>query len=235
MLEQRIEKGQPIALLGSFSEGIDPSLLHLAGLQLDSSPIQSPVHACSATSRLPELVSNVSMNFSTFCRPENVSATPHAKVIYTEEGSPALTLNETGGSRIAAWDAPTLRSIQEIPLSQIWGNTGAPFALAAGTFNNMLQAHSDLHVDRIDLRQTMNISAWRTADGKLRILAGNLEEGLRDDADMTRHATLVLPKSWQGGSQAWKDAWTGHTLPVSGGSLHVDLPQASSVLLQPTQ
>ena len=175
------------------------------------------------------------MDFSTYCRPEKISATSDAKVIYTVDGSPALTLDETAGRRIAAWDAPNLRSIQEIPLSQIWGNTGAPYALAAGAFNKMLQARSDLHVDQIDLKQTMNVAAWRTDDGKLHILAGNLEEGLRDDADMTRRAMLVLPKSWQIGSPAWKDAWTGHAFTVSNSSLQIDLPQASSVLLQPTQ
>ncbi len=233
MLQQLIAKGQPVALLGSFSEGIDPSLLHLAGLQSASNSIEGAVRTCSATNQLRDFVSNVPLDFSTFCRAAKVSAGPEAKVIYTEEGSPALTLDETAGRRIAAWDAPNLRSIQEIPLSQIWGNTGAPYALAAGAFNKMLEVHSDLHVDKIDLNQTMNIAAWRTDNGKLRILAGNLEEGLRDDADMTRHATLVLPKSWQIGSSAWKDTWTGRAFAVNGSSLQIDLPQASSVLLQP--
>jgi hypothetical protein len=107
--------------------------------------------------------------------------------------------------------------------------------LAAGALNELLQAHSDLHVDRIDLKQTMNIAAWRTDKGKLRILAGNLEEGLRDDADMARRARLVLPKSWEIGSDGWKDAWTGRGFAVNGSSLEVDLPQASSVLLEPAR
>ena len=39
----------------------------------------------------------------------------------------------------------------------------------------------------------MNLSAWRTRDGTLHLLAANLEEGLRDDADMSRTITLQLP------------------------------------------
>lgn len=93
-----------------------------------------------------------------------------------------------------------------------------------------------MHVDKIDLKQTMNIAAWRADEGKLRILAGNLEEGLRDDADMTRHATLEIPKAWLDSSRSsLKDAWTGHEISVNWGSLRIDLPQASSVLLEPAQ
>ena len=52
----------------------------------------------------------------------------------------------------------------------------------------------------------MNVTAWRGKDGMVRILAGNLEEGLRDDADMTRHTILVLPESWR--LTKWTDAWS---------------------------
>ncbi|MGA8731741.1 MAG: hypothetical protein WB608_23485 [Terracidiphilus sp.] len=235
MVQKLIAKGQPVALLGSFAEGIDPSLLHLAGLRGSGVPVQGQVRACSATDRLPDLIKSVSDNFITYCHSAKSSADPDAKVIYTEEGSPALTLNEMAGKRMAAWDAPDLRSIEEMPLSQIWGNTGAPYALAAGALNELLQGNSKLHVDKIDLRQTMSIAAWRTDDGKLRILAGNLEEGLRDDADMGRHATLVIPQSWRIANHAWKDAWTGRAFSVNGGLLPIDLPQASSVLLEPMQ
>ena len=235
MVQRLIAKGQPVAVLGRFSEGIDPSLLRLAGLRGSGVPIEGQVRACSATNRLPDLVKDVPSNFNTYCHPDRVSADPDTRVIYEQEGSPALTLDETGGRRIAAWDAPDLRSIEQKPLSQIWGNTGAPYALAAGVLNALLRGNSELHVDRIDLRQTMSIAAWRTSDGKLRILAGNLEEGLRDDADMTRNSTLVIPQSWRVGSHAWKDTWTGHEFGLNGESLPIELPQASSVLLEQAQ
>jgi hypothetical protein len=74
----------------------------------------------------------------------------------------------------------------------------------------------------------MNIAAWRTQDGAICILAGNLEEGLREDADMSRHAALVLPSSW---GDTWKDRWTGRVCRLGRGKLHLDLPQATSALL----
>jgi hypothetical protein len=138
----------------------------------------------------------------------------------------------TKGNHVAVWDAPDLRSIESIPLSQIWGNTGAPYALAAGVFNELLKQNGSLHAEQIDLQQTMNIAAWRVTGGSIRILAGNLEEGLRDDADMSRHATLALPKSWR--IAVPKDAWTERRLSTANNMLHIDLDRSESVLLVPS-
>ena len=114
-------------------------------------------------------------------------------------------------------------SLQDIPLSRIWGNTGAPYALAAGTLNEMLRRNASLHASQIDLNQTMSIAAWRTTNGTIHLLAGNLEEGLRDDADLSRHATLAIPKSWRG--ESWKDAWTGQKFSFKDDHLRSIFPR----------
>jgi hypothetical protein len=97
--------------------------------------------------------------------------------------------------------------------------------------NDLLKQNASLHAEQIDLQQTMNVAAWRTKDGSLRILAGNLEEGLRDDADFSRHATLALPRSWPIAN--WKNAWTGSMFSLKNNVLDIDLKQAESVLLEP--
>lgn len=233
-LQKLIQSGQPVALVGSFSDGIDKSLLRLAGVNGSAAVSGGQIRLCKSTNRAPKLVQNAQENCDTFCYPWNGSASSESKVVYSDDGSPALILNMNHGMRIAFWNPPDLRSMEGVPLSQVWGNTGAPYALAAGVFNEMLQINSALHVSKIDLKQTMNIAAWRTQEGKLRILAGNLEEGLRDDADFTRSATLAIPESWQAGSE-WKDAWTGRKFGTEGGMLHIELPQAASVLLEPSR
>lgn len=103
-------------------------------------------------------------------------------------------------------------------------------APAAGAMNQLLRQQACLHAREINLKQTMNVAAWRTADRHLRILAGNLEEGLRDDADLSRHAALEVPSSW--GATQWKDLWTGRNLSIQGLALSVDLPQAASMLIE---
>ena len=52
--------------------------------------------------------------------------------------------------------------------------------------------------DITDGRQTGAVAGWRLADGTRRLLAGNLEEGFRDDADRSRTLGLRLPPDWRG-------------------------------------
>jgi hypothetical protein len=156
-------------------------------------------------------------------------------VIYTEEGSPALTLGTAEGRQIILWDPPVLRSMGGMPLARILGNTGAPYALGAAALNDLLRTNSDLHVNKIDLKQTINIAAWRTEDGRLRVLAGNLEEGLRDDAHLSRNIALAIPKSWRIDSHTWRDVWAGREFVTENNLLPINLPQASSVLLEQSQ
>ena len=152
-LQQLIHSGQPVALVGSFTGGIDPSLLRVAGLRANATLPQADVHLCSGVGVAPDLVRGVQNDFNLYCRPENVTASAVARVLYTQDGAPALALAADKKDQLVFWDAPDLRSRQQIPLSQIWGNTGAPYALAAGAFNHMLAANSDLHVDTRRLQQ----------------------------------------------------------------------------------
>ena len=231
-LQRIIEGGQPIALAGSFSEGIDPSLLQLAGVTVNAASPGEAIRLCDASNQAPELAKDVPMNFKTYCRPADNSLFGDTKATYLQEGFPALTLSMAHKRRVAAWDAPNLRTAEGMPLSQVWGNTGAPYALAAGVFNELLKSNSDLHADKIDLNQTVSVSAWRTQDGGFRILAANLEEGLRDDADMSRSTSLAIPKSWAIDAHPWTDIWTGHSINTTESGLSITLPQASSELLE---
>ena len=231
-LQQFTKEGHPVALLGSFAGGIDESLLRLGGQR--SAPGEGRVQLCKATNLAADLVLNMPKTFTTFCFPRLGTPTASARVIYTEEGSPALVSGTSEGRQIILWDPPVLRSVEGMPLAQIMGNTGAPYALGAAAMNDLLRANSDLHVNQIDLKQTMNIAAWRTEDGRVRILAGNLEEGLREDADLSRSTALAIPASWRIESHAWRDLWSGRGFETRNNLLPIHLPQASSLLLEQT-
>jgi hypothetical protein len=234
-VEKLAKSGKGIVFTGSFTNGIDTTLLTDAGTHGGAKAAGEKGGTCKAANRAAALVENVSATFETHCDGEVATASPEARVIYTEEGAPALVSHIAGANRIVAWNPPDLRSLEGKPLSQVWDNTGAPYALAAGVFTDMLSANSALHAGKIDLKQTMNVAAWRTQDGGIRILAGNLEEGLRDDADFTRSTALSIPDSWRTSGGVWKDAWTGHTINTENGALRITLPQASSVLLEQTR
>jgi hypothetical protein len=75
----------------------------------------------------------------------------------------------------------------------------------------------------------MNVTAWRTADGKFHLMAAELEEGLRNDADRSRHTALVLPASWN--TSMLRDGWSAKTYAVQDRKVQIDLDHAESVLL----
>jgi len=230
-LQRLIKSGRPTMLVGSFAEGMDEPLLGLAGVHVGGPATRGPVQLCHETNQAAELVLRSPREFDAYCRPEAGVEAENSNVIYGAADRADLAVSR-GSSRLAAWNPPELRSIEGKPLHEVWGSTGAPYALAAGVLNQLLKAESDLHVSRIDLGQTLSIAAWQTRDGSFRILAGNLEEGLRDDADLSRHTRLAIPASWLKNGSAWKDAWTGRGLDAASGVLPLRLPQAGSVLLE---
>lgn len=252
-----ITKGQPIAIFGDPTNGVNKKLAELAGLSGRGEQQDSPIQKYHAeTAPHLQIAENVPSTFNLVYRLASNRASDEAQVVYDVDGNPELILNRTGGKRMAAWDPPELLSrvssksplVQivkseadgpvmvrldgqmDLPLKQLWGNTGAPYALMAGVLNSLLSSVDALHVTSINLAQTMNIAAWRTEDGGLRILAGNVEEGIRDDADMSRHGTLVLPSSWK--SVRWHSVWGKRFVKTQQRELQINLTQAGSILLQ---
>jgi hypothetical protein len=173
---------------------------------------------------------HVPVTFPTYYRLQRNEPTAGARVVYAVEDNPVLTLNTAEGKRVVMWDPPDVMFKEKASLAEDWGGSGAPYALVAGALNALLSGDEILHAEAIDLDQTMNVTAWRGSDGVVRILAGNLEEGLRDDAEMIRHIVLVIPKSWL--ATSWTDAWTQQKFETDHGRLKINLGQADSILLR---
>ncbi|MEJ2007610.1 MAG: hypothetical protein P8Z30_05525 [Acidobacteriota bacterium] len=226
-----IRQGHPIAIFGSPAGGIDPELAKLGGLIWSGGAVekQASVRAATITAFARALARNLSGSFDTFQRLTRNKASAGARTVYSVDASPVLTVNTTGGKQTVMWDPPGIRHKGAAPLSEYWGGSGDAYALAAGALNLLLSGRGVLHAKDIDLNQTLNVTAWRTQQGRISIMAANLEEGLRNDADMTRHAVLVLPKSWR--LAKWSDAWTHRKYEARDGGLKIDLKQAASKLL----
>ena len=236
-IKEWITKGHPAAIWGSPAGGIDLELEKLGGLTSSAgSEAQARIRQATPGGGSPVLAENLSGSFATYHRWTLNKASGEVRVVYSVEGSPVLTLNTSAGKRLMMWDPPDVMGREDPSggergsLLDIWGGSAGPYALAAGTLNYLLSSDSNtLHAERVDLNQTLNITAWGNRDGALHILAGNLEEGLRDDADMTRHATMILPKSWK--ATRWTDVWTRTSIDVHHCELDLELGQAKSILL----
>jgi hypothetical protein len=129
---------------------------------------------------------------------------------------------------LSVWDPPNLLGRCCKPLREILGNSGAPYALAAATLTQQLAKRDALRASTIELDQTGTVAAWKTKDGKIHLLAGNLEEGLREDADRSRHIALQLPSSWQ--TLRWNSVWSSEKFAGEGNRLGIDLAPETSVL-----
>jgi hypothetical protein len=226
-----IKQGHPIAIFGSPAGRIDPKLAQLGGLMWEGGPVekQAKVRPATLTAFGRNFARNVSNGFDTFQRVSRNKASEGARTIYSVEGSPVLTVDTAGGKQMAMWDPPGIQDKRDAPLSQYWGGGGDSYAVAAGVLNKLLSSRGVLHAKDIDRLQTMNVAAWRTQHREVFIMAANLEEGLRNDADMARHDLLVLPKSWR--LARWRDVWTGRRYEARDGLLRIDLKEAASTLL----
>jgi hypothetical protein len=229
MVVDLIKSGQPVAVFGSTIGGIDPAIQAAIGLTgIHAQDVTDSVHTATASADAGSLASNVSKTFPTRTYVNTNQVSAGAKAIYAVDASPQLVLNTSGKERVAAWDPPIFDNSTRDPLVTTWGGSAAPYALTAGALNFLTSLAGDVHVTKIDQNQTMNFSAWRTADGEVHLMAAELEEGIHDVADHSAHATVVLPNSWK--LSELHDLWADHTEQVHRGTLQIDLQHAQSVL-----
>jgi hypothetical protein len=154
--------------------------------------------------------------------------------VYGSDGSPQLLLDREPQLNLMLWDPPDFLADPnrfDKPLPEDWGSSPTPYALTAASLNELLRAEGALHARSIDVDQTGTVGAWRTRDGTLHLLFGNLEEGLRNDADRSRHFTLEFPRDWTG--LQWRSVWDPTTAPgLDHGTIQVDMKADSSILLE---
>lgn len=238
-LEQRIRRGQPTAIFGSFADGVDPRLLKLAGEPAyDSGEPKAMVHQATAGASEGLKIEHVPQNFPIQQLLDRRTDGAHLaksgaqKDVYCIDGSPQLLLVRDPKERLMLWDPPEFTEKAREPLRNIWGGSAAPYALAAASVNELLRDSGALHARTIDMDQTGTVGAWITSDGTLHLLFGNLEEGLREDADRSRHVTMEFPAAWRG--VRWHPVWANSPSlsKADGRSLVVDLSPDSSMLLE---
>jgi hypothetical protein len=235
-LKKLVDQGHPVALFGSFAAGISPQLLSLAGLrEFQRSDAQPAIHESQASNLAGLQVSNVSAHFPVLetldtSSQNQIEPSLEAKTIYSTDGSPALVLVDTPKQKLLLWDPPEFSTHYDEPLLEIWGGSPAPYVLAAAAINALQRDSGLIHVRIVDAQQTGSAGAWQSSDGNLHLLFGNLEEGLRNDADSSRHFKLELPEGWE--DTAWRSKWSNASVSASGASIGIDLAPDQSILLE---
>ena len=227
-LERLIRGGQPVMLVGSPGSSIDPDLDRLAGLEGLGGPRKSHVLTGELAPDAGSLAAGLPTSFGLKQWSEHSRPAPGSTVVYTVDGSPVLTLG-TGHS--ACWDPPENEMGGNMPLTQLLGGSTAAYVLAARVATRLLASTDAVRAADIEAGQPVALAAWTDETGVRRILAGNLEEGISDGADLSRHVGVRLPAEWKITGPPGQ-RWANAEVTLANGVLEIRLPQAESSLIE---
>ena len=192
-----ISRGRPVAVFGSPASGLSVKVAEAAGLRSVDPKAGALAKTASATAS-DAYTQGIPRQFAILQYVTANEAVNGSRTLYTVAGSPALVVNEENGRHVMAWDPAEL--IPDFPwvdkpFADFIGSP-YPYVIVARVLNEFLKGTNSPHVEEVDPAQAVNIGYWKLRDGSYRVLAGNLEEGLRHDADFSRHITVIFPSSW---------------------------------------
>lgn len=222
-------KGQPMAFFGAFGTAIDPAFLTLGGASVAAydPPLQDRMMRATPG---PRAVA-VSTAFDA-PPPQRANHAASADVVYGFAGSIGLSRHTARKVDVVLWDPPPIVDYWYRPIRDNMNGDPSPYAVAAATLAEQLATRDAPRLAAIDPAQTATIGAWTVHGGGLRVLAGNLEEGLRDDGDHTRRVVVRLPERWRG--RRWT-GWDGTVRQDTDGTLPLTLDARGSILLRGDQ
>lgn len=223
-------RGQAMTFFGSVASATNPAFAAMLG-------VSSAPHVPGIADRLLRVSPGAAwpselIKLSAFDAPPPRTrlTAPEGSIVYAFGDAAGLVLDQAGGHNLSLWDPVPIWDYWFRPLRDLLNGDPRPFPTVAATLDRQLAQAGGFAAATIDAGQSGTIAAWTLRDGSVRMLAGNLEEGLRDDADRSRVMTLRLPRSWT--TCDWRSAWTGPAHRISGSALTLQLPAAGSALLR---
>ena len=224
----RAREGQPMAFFGAFGTATDPAFLALGGASTAAHdpPMQDRMMRATRGARFPA-IEGVAAGFDA-PPPQRANQAPVSDVVYSFAGSVGLAHRREQGLDILLWDPPSIVDYWYRPIRDNMNGDPGPYAVAAAAIADQLAVTDAPRVLRNDVAQTAAFGAWTVRGGDWRLLFGNLEEGLRDDADQTRHVTVRVPVSWRQNRLNEKGSLVQS---AQGGTMTIELgPQGSQLL-----
>ena len=228
-VERLAAKGQPMAFVGAVDAATSPAIARL--LHVQARPFAPRINDRLLRAEPGEAWPRAIMAARAFDAPppQRALAVPSADIVYALAGGAGLVVAMTDGRNLSLWDPTPLQDYWYRPLKDMMNGDPAGFAIAAAVLNAQLAKAGALGAARVEVDQSGTVAAWSLRDGTIRLLAGNLEEGLRDDADRARTLQLRLPMSWR--ACGWRSVWsTDPPRPVRD-VLSIRLPPQGSTLL----
>ncbi|MCY7411681.1 MAG: hypothetical protein LH471_01365 [Salinibacterium sp.] len=186
---RRIADDQPTMITGNPGGGFDERIAQAVGLFGEGDRAGELKLVANSG---PEADGDVPDEFEAVHPWSVTHAAEDVDVLYSVEGSPALVRR----GAVAAWDPADVHH-RVLKFSGQWDfgrhngdrsvcalmGSPYPFLIAAREINRALKESGRFWVTDVAADSPVAISAWRTGDGTVRVLVGEVEEGFRPTTD----------------------------------------------------
>jgi hypothetical protein len=241
-IAQRIESGQPVAIFGSAAGGIDPGLAALMGVRLGAAKFPAPpeMHRALLADANSPYIDDVPYRFSFLWQANDVTAIGEGKPVYAIGESTPLVVQSSAGRKTLFWD-PAVQQVNPVPKNESkplieWIKSTYPYFLTARVLHDFLQGTTSPWLKQPVEDAPVAIHSWQLEDGSYRVLAGNMEEGLKvpHHRDYSEHIVVEVPPAWRedGKPLAMTEGWSGRSGLEVTDRFRVDLEQAESKLFK---
>ncbi len=196
-----LESGRPSLVVGRTVGGLDPEVAERIGVSAVDTAVGPIEYIGTLNGRTGGVFVGLPNTFPLYQPFARSRTRAENSVLYSVRGSPCLVETRSDGRRILFWDPP--ETAAQVPggeefgfsLDQILGSP-TPFVLVARALNALLRENGSIHVEHIEADSPIMYHAWRTRDGKCRILVADLEEGVNHTGCVRREVALVIPSDW---------------------------------------
>ena len=181
----------PIALVGSPAGGLDPR----CGLSTSDTHVGDVRSHATLVDATPGERADVPDEFAIHHPYTRNVYSGRGRIVYAVHGSPCLVVD----GRLVLWDPPDFRRSvvdgivrdYQVPLVEAMGSPYA-FVLTARVLLSQLRGSAAPVADHVRADRPVTVTAWQRADGLVRVLAADLEEGFRPDTAGETHLDLTV-------------------------------------------
>ena len=228
-----LQSGKPTAVFASPAGGIDPDIANVLGISSTQERVGDLQYIGTLNGQTEGIFEGLPNTFPIFQPFSKNRCRANIDVIYYVKKSPCLIFNNQGGNQLITWDPPEFRSHHDggaRSLDEMLGSP-TPYALTARLFNDVMKKNGLISVDEVRQYQPVNVTSWQIDDGAIRVLAGNLEEGINHTANHSVETTLNLPDtSTRSRPIEVSELWNGTRTIVGDNKLVIYLGQAETRL-----
>jgi hypothetical protein len=234
-----ITSGRSVAVFGSPGLGVDPEIADLCGVSSDDVPGSETRFIGTLNCRTGGVYASLPNTFPIHQQFTRNEARVEANTVYSVDFSPCLTVIEEAHRNILFWDPPEFSANHPFnqnsfdhrhrSLDQIIGSP-VPFVLVARLMNELGRKHGALHVETIDPYRPLSVLAWSGPDGRVRVLTGNLEEGINHDEERSAGTVVRISNTHSDTPFEVADVWHGSRIVGRGGRFVVTLAEDDSRL-----